>query len=118
MGIFARSSSMNWRAGSVVTPVCCLALRGSSWSTVKVAELAVLVSAGGSSVTDGHIRRLLAAGHSADEVFECIAAAAVGAGLAAAARGRMIAAELPTVIQLPVIERGRGQRPRRGADGF
>jgi hypothetical protein len=47
----------------------------------ELAELAELVSAGGSGVTDGHIRRLLAAGHSADEVFECIVAAAVGAGL-------------------------------------
>ena len=76
MGIFARSGSTNRRAGSVATPVCCRALRGASWSTVsELGELAELVSAGGTGVTDGHIRRLLAAGHSADEVFECLLAA-------------------------------------------
>jgi len=47
----------------------------------ELRELAELVSAGGSGVTDGHIRRLLAAGHTADELFECIVAAAIGAGL-------------------------------------
>ena len=41
----------------------------------ELGELAELVSAGGTGVTDGHIRRLLAAGHSADEVFECVVAA-------------------------------------------
>jgi hypothetical protein len=44
--------------------------------------LAELVTAGGREVTDEHVRRLLASGHSADEVFECVVAAAVAAGLA------------------------------------
>jgi hypothetical protein len=45
-------------------------------------QLAELVAAGGLGVTDEHIRRLLVSGHSADAVFECVVAAAVGAGLA------------------------------------
>jgi hypothetical protein len=44
-------------------------------------ELAGLVAVGGHGVTDEHIRRLLIAGHSADAVFECVIAAATGAGL-------------------------------------
>lgn len=43
--------------------------------------LAGLVAAGGHEVTDEHIRRLLGSGHSADAVFECVVAAAAGAGL-------------------------------------
>lgn len=43
--------------------------------------LAELVAAGGLEVTDGHIRRLLVSGYSSDAVFECVVAAAVGAGL-------------------------------------
>ncbi|HET9116703.1 MAG TPA: hypothetical protein VFN75_01255 [Pseudonocardiaceae bacterium] len=43
--------------------------------------LAELVAAGGLEVTDEHIRRLLVSGHSADAVFECVVAAAAGAGL-------------------------------------
>jgi hypothetical protein len=43
--------------------------------------LAELVAAGGQEVTDEHIRHLLVSGHSADEVFECVVAAAAGAGL-------------------------------------
>ena len=39
MGIFARSGSTNRRAGSVATPVCCRALRGASWSTVKASPV-------------------------------------------------------------------------------
>ncbi len=42
-----------------------------------LAELA----AGGLEVTDEHVRRLLVSGYSADAVFECVVAAAVGAGL-------------------------------------
>ncbi|MDQ3764026.1 MAG: hypothetical protein M3460_21220 [Actinomycetota bacterium] len=44
-------------------------------------ELAELVADGGLGVTDEHIRRLLASGYSEDAVFECVVAAAVGAGL-------------------------------------
>ena len=36
---------------------------------------------GGVGVTDGHIRHLLLCGHSEDVVFECVVAAAVGAGV-------------------------------------
>ncbi|HEX8934743.1 MAG TPA: hypothetical protein VF788_11250 [Pseudonocardiaceae bacterium] len=43
--------------------------------------LAELVAAGGGAVTDEQIRRLLVSGHSADAVFECVVAAAAGAGL-------------------------------------
>ncbi|MGH3693515.1 MAG: hypothetical protein ACRDRX_05875 [Pseudonocardiaceae bacterium] len=43
--------------------------------------LAELVAAGGLEVTDEHIRRLLVSGYSADAVFECVVATAVGAGL-------------------------------------
>lgn len=46
----------------------------------ELGELAELVAAGGADVTDGHIRRLLASGYSEDVVFECVVAAAVGAG--------------------------------------
>lgn len=44
-------------------------------------KLAALVAAGGLGVTDEHIQRLLASGYSEDAVFECVVAAAVGAGL-------------------------------------
>jgi hypothetical protein len=47
----------------------------------ELAELARLVSAGGLGVTDAHIQRLLAVGYKPDELFECIVAAAVGAGI-------------------------------------
>lgn len=46
----------------------------------ELGELADLVAAGGAGVTDGLIRRLLASGYSEDVVFECVVAAAVGAG--------------------------------------
>ena len=46
----------------------------------ELGELAELVAAGGAGVTDGHIRRLLVHGYSEDVVFECVVAAAVGAG--------------------------------------
>jgi hypothetical protein len=47
----------------------------------ELAELAELVAAGGLGVTDMQIQRLLAAGSKPDELFECIVAAAVGAGV-------------------------------------
>lgn len=50
--------------------------------TGDLGELAELVAAGGLGVTDEHIRCLLTAGYSDDMVFECVIAAAVGAGLA------------------------------------
>lgn len=46
----------------------------------ELGELAELVAAGGAGVTDGLIRRLLVSGYSEDVVFECVVAAAVGAG--------------------------------------
>jgi hypothetical protein len=47
----------------------------------ELAELARLVAAGGVGVTDAHIQRLLVIGYKPDELFECIVAAAVGAGI-------------------------------------
>ena len=46
----------------------------------ELGELADLVAAGGLGVTDELIRRLLVSGYSEDVVFECVVAAAVGAG--------------------------------------
>lgn len=46
----------------------------------ELGELAALVAAGGLGVTDEHVRRLLACGYSEDVLFECVVAAAVGAG--------------------------------------
>ncbi|MGH3795076.1 MAG: hypothetical protein ACRDSP_09315 [Pseudonocardiaceae bacterium] len=43
-------------------------------------KLAELVVAGGLGVTDEYIRRLLDAGYSEDVLFECVVAAAIGAG--------------------------------------
>lgn len=46
----------------------------------ELGTLAGLVADGGLEVTDEYIRRLLVSGYSEDEVFECVVAAAVGAG--------------------------------------
>jgi len=42
---------------------------------------AIKVSENASSITDEHVRALVNAGYSEEQVFECIIAAAVGAGL-------------------------------------
>ena len=42
---------------------------------------AVKVQENATSITDAHVEALLAAGTSEDEVFECIIASAVGAGM-------------------------------------
>lgn len=46
----------------------------------ELGTLADLVAEDGSGVTDEHVRRLLVSGYSEDMVFECVVAAAVGAG--------------------------------------
>ncbi|MGH4025657.1 MAG: hypothetical protein ACRDRV_13865 [Pseudonocardiaceae bacterium] len=56
------------------------ALAGGGRISGELGELADLVAAGGAGVTDGLIRRLLVSGYSEDVVFECVVAAAVGAG--------------------------------------
>ncbi|HEX6681741.1 MAG TPA: hypothetical protein VF062_03060 [Candidatus Limnocylindrales bacterium] len=45
------------------------------------APLAAAVRTGGRDVTDQMIQALLDAGHTEDDIFECIVAAAVGAGV-------------------------------------
>ncbi|HEX2300948.1 MAG TPA: hypothetical protein VHH34_20975 [Pseudonocardiaceae bacterium] len=56
------------------------ALAGGERIPGDLGDLAELVVAGGTGVTDGHIQRLLLCGYSEDMVFECVVAAAVGAG--------------------------------------
>ena len=56
------------------------ALAGGGRIPGELGELAELVAAGGMEVTDRLIRRLLISGYSEDVVFECVVAAAVGAG--------------------------------------
>lgn len=56
------------------------ALAGGEPVSGELGDLAELVAAGGTGVTDGHIQRLLLCGYSEDMVFECVVAAAVGAG--------------------------------------
>lgn len=57
-----------------------LDLVGGKGMAGDLGELAALVEIGGLGVTDEYIQRLLASGHSEDAVFECVVAAAVGAG--------------------------------------
>jgi hypothetical protein len=49
--------------------------------TSALGSFAVKVQENPSSITDAHVAALLEAGHSEDEIFECIVAAAMGAGL-------------------------------------
>jgi alkylhydroperoxidase family enzyme len=49
--------------------------------TGTLGSFAIKVAHNPTSITDEHIRALLRAGYSEDQIFECVVAAAVGAGL-------------------------------------
>jgi hypothetical protein len=55
-------------------------LDGKSPSSA-LGTFAVKVQENATSITDAHVEALLAAGHSQDEVFECVVASALGSGM-------------------------------------